>query len=443
MRDRMPNRFWVSLFILSALLITGCAGAKLKDARSAFHRGDVREASQIIREADGSGLSKLEYLMEKGMMLHHSGEYEKSIRELRQAADLIREQDIVSLSQQAGSIVINEWVTEYKGEYAERLWVHTYLMMNYLLLMKHEDALVEAKLTQRVLDEYPEALARDYFSRALIALCYEMLQEYNDAYIVYKKLAEVIPDKSLVTPHIRRLAKKLGFQDDPELSGGGKQDSGPVLPSGGNSAELILFVSMGSGPQKTAGNLLLPPGVRISFPRYKKQSSYTGRPEVVGSNVRKTSAIIETDMLSVAKDSLDERAKLIYTKEAARIAAKEVIIRGFERNNKDSPVGLLLRLAFIAMEEADTRGWETLPAKLSMVRVFLEPGTHKLRVNIRGGSDNTIDLPEIRFLPGEKVFYSLRSSGGSTSVYGMRKEAPEEESMAENPSEQKQFQKME
>jgi uncharacterized protein len=142
---------------------------------------------------------------------------------------------------------------------------------------------------------------------------------------------------------------------------------------------------------------------------------------VMDFNSRKPSNIIETDILAVAGDSLDDRAKLIYAKEAARIAAKEVIIRGFERDNKDPLAGLLIRLAFIAMEEADTRGWDTLPAKLSLVRVPLEPGTHKLRVTIQdGGFGNTIDLPEIQFSRGDKVFYSLRVSGGSTSVNGMR-----------------------
>ncbi|MBA4368594.1 MAG: hypothetical protein C0403_13265, partial [Desulfobacterium sp.] len=263
--------------------------------------------------------------------------------------------------------------------------------------------------------------SREYFTRAVIALCYEVLQEYNDAYIVYKKLAETIPDPSLVKPQIQRLSGMLGFQDELEPAGKGEKESGPIPAANGNSAELILFVSMGDGPQKVSGDILLPPGVRVSFPRYKKQKSYFGSPEVMDFNSRKPSNIIETDILAVAGDSLDDRAKLIYAKEAARIAAKEMIIRGIDRDNKDPLAGLLIRLAFIAMEEADTRGWDTLPAKLSIVRVFLKPGTHKLRVNIQdGGFGNTIDLPEIRFSRGDKVFYSLRASGGSTSVNGMR-----------------------
>ena len=43
-------------------------------------------------------------------------------------------------------------------------------------------------------------------------------------------------------------------------------------------------------------------------------------------------------------------------------------------------------------------------------------------LNLNDGSANTIELPEITFSKGEKVFYSLRASGGSTSVNGMREE---------------------
>jgi hypothetical protein len=423
MQSRIPKLFRITLLFLFVLFATGCAGAKLKDARQAFHRGNVREAAEIIHKADSSGFSKLEYLMEKGLLLYQSGEYENSIREFRQAADLIRELDVISVSQQASSLVINEWVTEYKGEYSERLWVHTYLMMNYLLLMKNEDALVEAKQAQQFLDEFPDALSGAYFTRALIALCYEGLDEYNDAYIVYKNLAKAMPNPSLVQPHIKRLGRILGFQDELEPEDGAGKEQDGMSFANGSLAELIMFISIGNGPQKISGNILLPPGIRISFPRYKKQRNNTDSPKVFDFRTRKASNQIETDIVAVANDSLDERAKQIYAKEAARIAAKELIVRGFERNNKDSMAGLLIRLAFIAMEEADTRGWHTLPAKLSLVRVYLEPGTHKIKVDIReGGAANFIDLPEITFSPGEKVFYSLRASGGSTSANEMREE---------------------
>ena len=412
--NRSQKTFCLLLLALSFFIFIGCAGAGLKKARRAFHNGDTSRAVDILSDVDDSGLSRLVYLMEKGLLLHQAGRYEDSVRELRKASDLIREQDIISAGQQASSLVVNEWVTEYKGEYCERLWVHTYLMMNYLLLGEYESALVEAKKAQKVYDQFPEALSEEYFTRALIALCYENLNEYNDAYIAYKKLAESMTNPSIVRPDIDRLAGMLGFDD--EIS-----DTPQIVYTAADSAELVLFVSLGKGPVKISGNIVLPPGIRFSFPRYKKQDEKVGRAEVFVFESRKQVISVETDVVGVAGNSLDERAKAIYLKEAARLAAKEVIIREAGKD-RDNIVTVLLRLAFMLMEEPDTRSWQTLPAKLSLVKLPLEPGAHKIRVQIRGnGSVKDIDLPEIEFYRGQRVFYSVRASGGSVSEQGRKK----------------------
>ncbi|MFO7558998.1 MAG: hypothetical protein R6X10_09235 [Desulfobacterales bacterium] len=419
--NRSQKTFCLLFLCLSFLMLIGCAGAKLKDARRAFHNGDPPKAVKILSDADDSGLGRLVTLMEKGLLLHQAGRYEESVRELRKASDLIREQDIVSVSQQTSSLVTNEWVTEYKGEYCERLWVHTYLMMNYLLLGQYEAALVEAKQAQKVYDRFPEALSEEYFTRALIALCYENLDEYNDAHIAYKKLAEKMKNPSIVQPDIDRLARRLGFDD--EIS-----NTPQTVYTTAGSAELVLFVSLGNGPVKISGNIILPPGIRFSFPRYKKQDKSVGRAEVFASESRKQVISVETDVVGVAKKSLDERAMEIYVKEAARLAAKEVVMRQIGKD-QDDIIKLLLRIAFMVMEEPDTRSWQTLPAKLSLIKMPLEPGVHKIRVQIRGGgSMKDIDLPEIEFSRGQRVFYSLRASGGSVSAQGRKEPEMEFES---------------
>jgi hypothetical protein len=408
------------LFPLAVFLFIGCASSGLKNARTAFHHGDAERAADILSDTDDTGLDRLVYLMEKGLVLHQAGKYEDSIRELRKASDLIREQDIISLSQQTSSLVINEWMTEYKGEYCERLWVHTYLMMNYLLLGENESALVEAKQAQKVYERFPEAISEEYFTQALIALCYENLNEYNDAYIVYKNLAETMKDSSSVRPDVERLAGILGFQD--EISG-----AHPVVHRTEDSSELVLFVSLGKGPVKTSGNIILPPGIRFSFPRYKKQNKRTGTPEVLDSGIRKNTIPVETDVVEVAGNSLDERAKEIYVKEAARLAAKEVIIRQIGKD-RDNMVTVLLRIASMVMEQPDTRSWETLPAKLSLIRLPVEPGARRIQIRIRGGGyADDIDLPETEFSKGRRVFYSICAGGRRISAHGMREPAMESE----------------
>jgi hypothetical protein len=181
-----------------------------------------------------------------------------------------------------------------------------------------------------------------------------------------------------------------------------------------------LFISLGRGPVKESGNIILPPGIRFSFPRYKKQGGNAGRAEIFYADRRKPAIAVETDVVGVAKNSLDERAMAIYAKEAARLAAKEVIIREVGKD-RDNIVTVLMRLIFMIMEEPDTRSWQTLPAKLSLVRLPLEPGTHKIRVHIAGGvSAEDVELPKIELAPRKRVFYSLRASGGDVLVNGRK-----------------------
>ncbi len=210
---RLPQFFILFIFIYSI----GCTAPQLRDARREFYSNQpVKAAAALSGTKQFSDRDKLLLFMEKGLILHHIGKYKESIQELLNASNLIKQQDVISITQQATSLVTTEWITEYKGEYSERLMVHTYLMMNFLLLYKYEDALVEAKQALKILDTYPKALAGAYFTRALTALCYENLREINDAYIEYKKLAAQLSNPAIVASELYRLGSYLGFKDEAE-----------------------------------------------------------------------------------------------------------------------------------------------------------------------------------------------------------------------------------
>jgi hypothetical protein len=46
--------------------------------------------------------------------------------------------------------------------------------------------------------------------------------------------------------------------------------------------------------------------------------------------------------------------------------------------------GLFARLALLGADTADTRSWETLPARFSVLRVPVNPGTHDIVLSSRG-----------------------------------------------------------
>jgi hypothetical protein len=385
------------LCLLSAMM-SGCAYGKLNKAREDFYSGQLDQASgELSSPEDLSSRDQLLYYMEKGAILNHAGDYQGSTELLLNAAALMKEQDVISVGQQTASLVTSEWLTDYKGEYAERLLVHTYLMMDFLMIGDHESALVEAKQALEIYDTFPEACSDDYFTRALIAHCFEALNEINGAYIEYKKLAELMSDPAPVARKLCDLGRRLGFDDEVEHF---RQfiPEAELKSNNSQAGELIVFVSQGKSPVKIPHNIVLPPSIRISFSTYEDRNGYLSPPSVGPLSETGPSDRITTDVGKILKASLKERLAQVIAKETARVVAKEAIAH----NIKDNNVELLVRIVFFLMEVPDTRCWETLPAYMTMIRVPLSTGSNQIRLNVMG---QNVTLPKIDVTPGSGPFY--------------------------------------
>lgn len=394
------------LLILLLLFLNGCAG-RLNQASRSYYAGDAQQALDLLEKGDALGQrNQLLFLLEKGVVLHQLGEYRQSITELLEAVRLLDQFEVVSITEQTGSLVTSEWLTRYKGEYSERLWVHSYLMMNYLLLGEYDDALVEAKQALARLQEYPEALNADYFTRALIALSFATLGEDNDAYLVYRRLADDLPNPAPIAADIVNHAERLGMVDEVE-----KYRPFIPRPLPSEESELVLFVANGRIPIKRPGNVVLPPSIRFAFPYYSGEK--ISQPGINVWPRRWTYLpLISTDLGAVARKALDARKIRVIAKESLRVAAKEAIAQSVGNKN-DVAAEAIVRVALFLLEEPDTRSWQTLPGRLTLVRIPLPPGRHKLQLEFESTGFNRrhiVDLPEIQLRQGQRLFYPLRLS---------------------------------
>ncbi|MBF0101987.1 MAG: hypothetical protein HQK77_13880 [Desulfobacterales bacterium] len=391
-------------------ICSGCA-SQLHDARKAFYDGNLTQAADLLSKTDTIfSKDRLLYYMENGVILFHLEKYEESIQQFLQAASIIQQQDHISITDQATSLVTTEQIAQYKGEYCEQLWVNTHLMMAFLLLNRFDDALVEAKQALKKIEANPEAFQHDYFTRYLIAYCYDLLNEKNDAYIEYKKLFNELPDANALALDLYRLCQDLGIQDELEQYKKSIQSNGSASSLQGNSSELVVFVSIGKSPVKVSDSIFIPPAHRFSFPKYEDRtvSQLDIRLEVTETS--NNYAVISSDLGQLAKTSLEQRAKIIIAKEIARLAAKEAIAKAIENNNNELAANVV-RLVFFLLEEPDTRSWETLPAFLTLVRIPLTPGLHDIRLNLVDDFGNiicTYRIPEIELKAGQRKFMSVR-----------------------------------
>jgi len=390
-------------FLAFSLLISGCTGS-LKRSAKLFYAGDYDQALAELADADGvGGKSRLLWFMERGVIEHRMGRYRESNTDLLAAARLIEEFETISASEQLSSLVTSEWVTSYKGEYSERLWVHSYLMMNFLLLGEFDGAQVEARQCLKLLEAYPEVFKHDFYTRALMALSFSVVAEDNDAYLVYKKLAQDLPTPQPVAADLVRLAARLGQGDEVARF---KRHVPKALPSG--AGELVLFVAGGRLPVKKPGNVVVPPSIRFSFPYYTSRRATPLKVTILPPTP--VLPPISTDLASVAASSLDKRKAQIMAKEAVRATGKEVMARSVGNSFGDA-AEILARLSLFLLEEPDTRSWQTLPNRLTLVRVPLPAGRHELRVRVstpEGFGARELEIPPFELRAGQRLFRSLR-----------------------------------
>lgn len=414
----MFRGLWVWLIVLVPVTLTACSTSALYQARSQFYSGDHSAALATLSGSDVvSSSDRLLYLLEKGLILHESGDYAGSTRELLAAVDYLDDYDYVSLGSEAKALLANDWAKRYTGEYSERLWVHSYLMMNFLALGKFDSAAVEARRALARIAEHGGALEEDHFTRSLIGLSFEASGQLNDAYIEYRKLAEQLPDDSSITGLLYRVASRLGFASDAREYKNQLQASGQfaAYENNGLEAEAIIFLSNGFIPQKLSGSLHTDYDVRLSFPRYYLYPSAPPGFDALVDGERCQCLSVASDLGDLVNASLAQRGAKLTAKAVARVVLKDAVADAVEE--KDEIAGGLVRLLFYALEEADTRSWQSLPRHLTMVRVPLASKDASVSIEMSGSGEALVipltgDTTQERQSQQSRLqFYRLRLTG--------------------------------
>lgn len=396
---------------LAALILSGCATPGVLDhARTQFYSGQPDAALETLAEKDIGRRNQLLLLLDRGLITHTAGRYTESIEAFLAASKLIEELDFVSVSEQTASLITNEWATSYKGEYSERLWVHTFQMMNFLLLDNPEGAAVEARQALSLYAEHGKSLKNDWFSRALIGLSLEAVGQRDSAHIEYRKLFDDLPYKDSIAAVALRNATMLGRQADAERFAAAVTQDEPI---NAESGELVVFIATGSIPEKRAGDLIVSLEVRVSFPVYPELSQRDVRTTTRVDGEVVTGNMIGTQLVEISRSSLDARGKTVASKQALRIAAKYNI--GHLAGEQDEVLGSIVKTVLFLLEQADTRSWETLPSQLAMLRIPMAIGTHDVELLIDdGNTSHRHTLLDIHInKAGQKIYKTLRTGPGA------------------------------
>ena len=397
--------------LLALAFASACAtpGA-IERARGQLRGGDPDAALQTLADADVPSRDRLLLLLDRGLAAHAAGRHRDSIAAFAEADALIERLDYVSVREQGTALVVSDRATTYRGETGERLWIRTFQMLNYLAVGEPEGAAVEARRALIVLEEHPETLAADAVTRLLVAMCFEAAGQPESAAVEYRKLvaSETAPPAVLRAAWLN--ARRTASPDEAAAIAGRLppdtlEDARDALAS--RDGELVLVLGAGFVPAKRAGDLFVSPEVRVAFPYYPP--GIGGRAPALDVRVDgepREAHVVATRLVDVARAALDERGAGLATRQGARAVAKYNLAHSVSR--QDELAGEFVRLLLFVLEQADTRGWETLPATLSLAQVRLAPGEREVDVTVRTDTGEWRTRLDVEVRAGRRTFRSLR-----------------------------------
>jgi hypothetical protein len=452
-------------------LLSGCAQHARVICRplELVSGGQYSRAVEALDETSiaDSPLDRLLYHLQRGHLLHLAGEYEKSNAEFEQAAAVADELEPISLTETVTDYTLNEASKAYQGEDYERAYVHYYMALNYLAMDDLEEALVECRRVDQVFREldarYEEDTGRyqdDGFIRYLSGLIYEARGEYDEAFIDYRKAVlayqgETGNETGMTVPSglLRSFVcagRRQGRGEDvAALVDSVGFECGPVPAS-----EIVVIVESGWAPYKTEAALRVPivqervpeeywkrpdleAVIKIAVPELvsvpDEEAGFSVTAVDAASPEPRTVAFAERaqDMDALARWALARRLPALIARSAIRTTLKTVGLlkaqdaREEERKKKDEAGeerGWLSRLFDFAVdhvapivvgetEQADTRGWITLPSEIWIARLGVEPGEYEILVEPESGSGSLSrgrSLGVVSVDRGQIVFRSCR-----------------------------------
>ncbi len=434
-RSRRKNQCNISsarLLLVLLPVITALSGC------ATYSTGFVQVESELVKQNPVKALDALEkmdhpdrdrvlYLMNKAMLLRMAGNYSESNLQFEEAKRLIQERDAISISEQTTSFIINDATRAFIGEPFEQTMVHIFSALNYLDLSQLDEARVEAlqaDVRLNLLNKRGGAspYKEDAFARYLSGIIFEMLGEWSNAMIAYRKAYQAYSrqNASLAVPvpvslkhALLRLSSYLEITNEFEKfkTEFAVADWDTVAKLNENG-EFILLSLNGLTPVKRESSHLLPnPGtgrlLRVSLPYYESRPLQVDSVRVIADKQEQRTETVE-NIDAIARVTLEARMPEITARAIARMVVKDQAARAAGEQNDWA--GILTNVFNVMTERADTRSWLTLPAEIQLTRFSMPPGTYQLTLEWLDGSGNTVTtktIDAVALKAGEKKLLSF------------------------------------
>jgi len=404
------------VFVL--LILIGCSGCasysySFSAVEGAIANNKPTEALEILDKIHDDKESVL-FNLNKAILLRMQGDFTASNEAFELSKKLIETYEAVSISEEAGSFIVNDSTRTYIGENYEQILLHFYESLNYLELGDPYAARVEAlqvdlRLNQLAKDNANGSYTEDALMRYFSGILYEELGEWSNAMIAYRKAYETyqkqlthfaVPLPESLKFALLRLAEREGIRD--ELKQFQQEFNIQDWPSVGDriqNGEFVYVLNSGLAPLKRekAIQAISPHSsqlIRVSTPYYQVRNDDVARVRIQASNMdndlqHHTDADLVENVDAIALETLAEQMPAITARAVARAVVKYNI--NHQVGHQNDALGLFMNIVTAFTERADTRSWMTLPKTIFLGRMSLEPGDYNIQVELFNSQDALIE----------------------------------------------------
>jgi len=426
-----------ALYVLFLLIAIGCSGCasysySFSAVEGAIANNKPAEALEILDKIHDEKESVL-YNLNKAILLRMQGDFTASNEAFELSKKLIETYEAVSISEQAGSFIVNDTTRTYIGENYEQVLLHLYASLNYLELGDPDAARVEAlqvdlRLNQLAQEKTQGFYIEDAFVRYFSGILYEELGEWSNAMIAYRKAYKTylkqqaqyaVPLPESLKLALLRLAEREGIRDElKQFQKEFKIKDWPTVSDKLHQGEFVYVLNSGLAPLKRekAIQALSPHSttqwIRISTPYYQVRDDDVARVRIQASNKNSelqlhTEADLVENIDAIALETLANQMPAITARAVARAAVKYNITHQTQHQNE--ALGLFMNLVTAFTERADTRSWLTLPKTIFLARISLEPGDYDIQVelfNAHNALIETYQYPGIAIKTQKNIYIS-------------------------------------
>ena len=426
-----------AFLLLTTLLILACTtrNEAFVEIDNAVNEGRYLDAAQAMsgeeRDTFYRDRDKVLYYLDLGMLYHYAGEYDQSSDLLGEAELLIEEYFTKSISQAAGSLLLNDTVMDYAGEDFEDIYLNVFKAMNFIKDGNIDGGFVEVRRVNNklnLLEDKYASLAASYSSADDSAVPIEAgsNQFYNSALARYISLLLYRADGDWDGARIDYQKFQQAYELQPAIYDFSPPIDEAVLESIAG-ARLSVVAFTGRAPVKKAKSLyvvtapdavtivtneeddsgqLVPtgytnfywPGIEGGY-RFKFQLPYM---DLQGSAVDLIVLVVDgqrvgelgllENMERIALETFQVKYPIIFLKTVTRTIVKGILAQQAKtqvQNEGGLAAGILgsivADIAVEASEQADLRTARYFPAFGYAGEFVLPPGDHRIEIEYYSG----------------------------------------------------------